>query len=44
MTTVRRRPGALRRREAVAGYLFVLPWLIALVVFTSYPVIAAASR
>ena len=41
MTTVRRRPGALRRREAVAGYLFVLPWLIALVVFTSYPVIAA---
>lgn len=35
------RAGVLRRRESVAGYVFVLPWIISLVVFTSYPVIAA---
>lgn len=28
----------LRRREARAGLLFVLPWLISLIVFTAYPV------
>jgi multiple sugar transport system permease protein len=33
--------GPLQRREALAGYLFVFPWLIALLVFTSYPVVAA---
>jgi multiple sugar transport system permease protein len=31
----------LRRREAIAGYLFVLPWLIGLLVFTTYPILAA---
>jgi len=30
--------GSLRRREARAGLLFVLPWLVALLVFTAYPV------
>ena len=31
----------LRRRRALAGYLFVLPWIISLLVFTAYPVIAS---
>ena len=30
----------LRRQETRAGLLFILPWLIALLVFTAYPVIA----
>ncbi len=30
----------LRRREAVAGALFVLPWLIGLIVFQLYPMLA----
>src|SRR3982751_1117668 len=29
----------LRQREARAGLLFVLPWIIGLLVFTAYPVI-----
>jgi multiple sugar transport system permease protein len=37
----RSRMGALRRREAIAGLLFVLPWIISLLVFTAYPVLAA---
>jgi len=38
-----RRLGArpLGRREALAGLLFVSPWLIALVVFHVYPIVAA---
>jgi multiple sugar transport system permease protein len=32
--------GALQRREARAGLLFVLPWLLSLLIFTSYPVLA----
>jgi multiple sugar transport system permease protein len=38
-----RRPklGQMRRREAIAGLLFVLPWLISLLVFTTYPVLAS---
>jgi multiple sugar transport system permease protein len=32
--------GALRRREARAGLLFVSPWLFSLLVFTAYPVLA----
>src|SRR5579884_4286146 len=42
VTAVTHRPsvGALRRREAVAGVLFIAPWLISLLVFTAYPVIA----
>lgn len=31
---------ALGRREAVAGLLFVLPWIIFLLVFAAYPVLA----
>jgi multiple sugar transport system permease protein len=34
-------PSPLRRREAIAGYLFVLPWLISLLAFTTYPILAA---
>src|SRR5262245_35351931 len=30
----------LRRREARAGLLFVLPWIISLLLFTLYPLIA----
>lgn len=37
----RERMSPLRRREARAGLLFVLPWLLGLVIFTTYPVIAA---
>jgi multiple sugar transport system permease protein len=36
----RRRWSAMRRREAIAGYLFILPWLFGLVVFTAYPILA----
>src|SRR4051812_27154360 len=38
---VRARKGILERREARAGVLFVLPWLLSLLVFTTYPVIAS---
>ncbi len=31
----------MRRREAIAGLLFVSPWLISLAVFTAYPVLAS---
>jgi multiple sugar transport system permease protein len=31
---------AARRREARAGLLFVLPWLLSLLIFTTYPVLA----
>jgi ABC-type glycerol-3-phosphate transport system permease component len=30
----------IRQREACAGLLFVLPWVLSLLIFTSYPVIA----
>lgn len=36
----RRRWSVMRRREAIAGYLFILPWLIGLIVFTAYPILA----
>jgi multiple sugar transport system permease protein len=29
----------IRRREARAGLLFVLPWIAGLLVFTTYPVL-----
>ena len=32
----------MRRREARAGLLFVLPWLLGLLIFTAYPVLATA--
>lgn len=32
--------GSLARREAIEGYLFILPWLIGLVVFTAGPFLA----
>jgi len=31
----------LRRNEAIAGLAFVLPWIISLLVFTAYPVLAS---
>ncbi len=34
--------GKMRRREAIAGLLFVSPWLLGLLIFTAYPVIAVA--
>ena len=30
-----------RKREAITGYLFVSPWIISLLIFTAYPVIAS---
>ena len=44
MTVIATRRSArsgLRRREAIAGYVFILPWLISLLVFTTYPILAA---
>ncbi len=35
------RTSPARRREAIAGLLFVLPWLLSLLVFTTYPVLSA---
>jgi len=32
--------GQMRRREERAGWLFVSPWLLSLLVFTAYPVLA----
>lgn len=38
----RRKPvSKIKRNEAIAGLLFVLPWIISLLVFTLYPVIAS---
>jgi len=34
------RRGAMRRREARAGLLFVLPWILSLLIFTTYPMLA----
>jgi multiple sugar transport system permease protein len=34
---------AMQRREARAGMLFVLPWVISLLVFTAYPVVASVT-
>ena len=31
----------MRRNEAIAGLAFVLPWIISLLVFTAYPVLAS---
>jgi multiple sugar transport system permease protein len=39
--TKKRGLGLQRRREATAGLLFVVPWLISLIVFTAYPVLAS---
>lgn len=33
--------GPIRRREAIAGFLFVSPWVISLLIFAAYPVLAA---
>ncbi len=30
-----------RRREAIAGLLFTLPWILSLIAFTAYPVLAS---
>jgi multiple sugar transport system permease protein len=38
----RRKPvSKMKRNEAIAGLVFVLPWIISLLVFTLYPVIAS---
>ncbi|MGH8939133.1 MAG: carbohydrate ABC transporter permease, partial [Actinomycetes bacterium] len=41
VSATRRRPAKGRRREAVAGYLFALPFLLLFLVFTVGPVIAS---
>ena len=44
MTTLTSRPkqmNLLRRREAIAGYLFVLPWILSFLIFTTYPIVAS---
>ncbi len=37
--TQQARRGGTRRRTARAGLLFVLPWLLSLLLFTTYPVL-----
>ena len=44
MTTLaarRQAMSAIQRREAMAGFLFVLPWILSLLVFTAYPILAS---
>jgi multiple sugar transport system permease protein len=41
LTRAAGRSFSLRRREAIAGYLFALPWLLNLVLFNAYPIGAA---
>lgn len=42
-TTIRRHPSRFtqRRREAIEGYLFILPWAVGFLVFTAGPMIAS---
>lgn len=40
-TSPRRRLSVRARREAVAGYLFIAPWLLGLVIFTVGPIIVS---
>jgi multiple sugar transport system permease protein len=40
-STLPRRPSSVARREAVEGYLFILPWLIGLLLFTLGPILAS---
>ena len=40
VTSRRRRPSALARREAMWGYLFLLPWIIGFLAFTLIPMLA----
>lgn len=40
-TTPRPKLSRMRRNEAITGLLFVLPWLLSLIVFTAYPVLAS---
>ena len=37
----RARMSPMRRREALAGLAFVLPWVLSLLVFTAYPVVSS---
>lgn len=37
----RARASVVRRREARAGLLFVSPWILSLLVFTAFPVVAS---
>src|SRR5688572_2669190 len=30
-----------RQREALGGYLFILPWIFGLVIFIAYPIVAS---
>jgi multiple sugar transport system permease protein len=41
MPARRRRMSVMRRREAVVGLLFVLPWIVGLLAFTVYPILAS---
>src|ERR1051325_3959998 len=35
------RLSAMRRREAIQGFLFITPWIIGFLAFTAYPMIAS---
>lgn len=38
---VRRRTGRIARAEAIAGYLFILPWLLGFLIFLAGPMLAS---
>ena len=39
--TTRKRRGSLLRREAIDGYIFILPWIIGFLVFIAGPMVAS---
>jgi multiple sugar transport system permease protein len=41
LPVAKRKPGTLARREALAFYLFVSPWIIGFLVFLVYPLISS---
>lgn len=38
---IKKRPLRIRHKEAISGYLFIMPWLVGLVVFTAGPIIGS---
>jgi len=43
VSTVRARASGARRREAIAGYLFLMPWALGFAIFVAGPLIASAA-
>ncbi|MBA7626240.1 Lactose transport system permease protein LacF [subsurface metagenome] len=41
MAMIKKRSLRMRHKEAISGYLFIMPWLVGLVVFTAVPIIGS---